>query len=162
VQPEQLSWTAVVGGQAACTKAGTVGLTFGVLATRFIDHFSFHDNRTNATLGPRAAELHGRVGAAEVVVKAPVPAALARTATGPIVAAKSGLSRSRWWRALLFAFSLVVALANAVDMSLAAALAVTRSVAGYGQEIRLRREQTRREENANGTPSRALAREQTR
>jgi hypothetical protein len=78
------------------------------------------------------------------------------------VAAKSGLSRSRWWRALLFAFSLVVALANAVDMSLAAALAVTRSVAGYGQEIRLRREQTRREENANGTPSRALAREQTR
>jgi hypothetical protein len=45
-------------------------------------------------------------------------------------------------------------LTGALEMSLAAALAVTRSFARSGQESRVRREQTRTKEQAKGSPPR--------
>jgi hypothetical protein len=80
-------------------------------------------------------------------------AALSTAATGAITATESGFAGARVQRAARVTFSIAVALVGALEVSLAAALAVTRSLAGTGHEIRVRREQTRCEENGNGTPS---------
>jgi hypothetical protein len=102
--------------------------------------------RTEIQLRPSAAKLRHGTACPTKIVETPIRAAFAVAATEAI----------RAWvrRAVGFAFSLIVALASVLEMSLTATLAVTRSFTGSGQERRVRREQTRTEEKTKGSPPR--------
>lgn len=70
------------------------------------------------------------------------------------MAEKSGFAGTRVPRAVRLAFSFVVTLPGAPEMSLTAALAVTNTLAGSRQECRVRHEETHTEEKAKGSPPR--------
>jgi hypothetical protein len=110
--------------------------------------------RTEIQLRPRAAELRHGPACATKIIKTLIRAAFAVAATEAIRAEKSRLAGARVRRAVRFTFSLIVPLTGALEMSLTAALDVTRSFAGSGQERRVRREQTRTKEKANGSTPR--------
>jgi len=111
--------------------------------------------RTKVPLRSSAAELRHGTGGATKIVKALICAALAAATAGAVVTEKSGLASARVRRAVVLALSFIVALAGVLEVSLTAALAVTRSFAWSGQEIRLRRKQTRTEEKTKGSPPRS-------
>jgi hypothetical protein len=110
--------------------------------------------RTEIQLRPSAAKLRHGTACPTKIVETPIRAAFAVAATEAIRAEKSRLAGAWVRRAVGFAFSLIVALASVLEMSLTATLAVTRSFTGSGQERRVRREQTRTEEKTKGSPPR--------
>ena len=110
--------------------------------------------RTEVELRSSTAELLHGTGCATKIVKTLICAALTAATAEVIVTTKSGLAGTRVWRAARIAFSIRMPLTGALEMSLAAALAVTRSFAWSSQERRVRREQTHTEEKTKGSPPR--------
>ena len=134
------------GSYAGTGILGVVRAAHGILSRDW--------TRTEIQLRPSAAKLRHGTACATKIVETLIRAAFAVAATKAIRAEKSRLAGARVRRAVGFAFSFIVALAGVLEVSLTAALAVTRSFTGPGQEIRVRREQTRTEEKTKGSPPR--------
>jgi hypothetical protein len=137
-------------GTGAHAGAGILGV---VPAARRIC-FRVCNRRTEIQLRSSAAELFHGTGCATKIVKTLICAALAAAAAEVVATAKSGLAGARVRRAARIAFSIRMPLTGALEMSLAAALAVTRSFAWSSQESRVRREQTHTEEKTKDSPPR--------